>query len=288
MALKFKKASSGGASNAEPSAGETTKGKILLKKPGSSFGSGSHGSSNTNKGGGTVSFFKKGKDAKEAIQKEDAAAELRKQEQGKMWRFWMPSGDSRAITFLDGDLDADGMLDILMYHEHGVRVNGNWDQFVCTAETDQTQPCPICEKGERPALVGVMTVIDHSEHKIKKGQNAGKVVTNQRKLFVAKMGTIRTLTTLAAKRGGLAGCVFDVSRTGDDEANVGNLFDFTHKFDSVEEIANQFDLDVEECVPANYEEEIRYRSPEELIELGIGKAVSGPGTEKGSSLKDEL
>lgn len=239
-------------------------------------------------GTGGVSFLKSGAAAKEALQKEEAAAELRKQEQGKLWRFWMPSGDSRQITFLDGDLDEDGMLDIQMYHEHMVRVNGNWEQFVCTAEVDQTQPCPICEKGDRPSLVGVMTVIDHSEHKIKKGANAGKVVTNQRKLFVAKMGTIRTLTTLAAKRGGLAGCLFDVSRTGDDEANVGNLFDFTHKFDSAEEIAAQFDLKVEDCVPADYTSEIIYRSPEELIELGVGKAVSGPGTEKGSNLKDEL
>jgi hypothetical protein len=284
MALKFKKPASASAPSAanEDKPGVVSKGKIDLKKPASSGGSASKSS------GGGVSFFKKGKAAHEAIQKEEAAAELRKQEQGKLWRFWMPSGETRQITFLDGDLDDDGMLDILMYHEHGVRVNGNWEQFVCTAETDQTQPCPICEKGERPSLVGVMTVIDHSEHKIKKGANAGKIITNQRKLFVAKMGTIRTLTTLAAKRGGLAGCLFDVSRGGDDDPNVGNLFDFTHKFDSAEEIANQFDLKVEECVPANYEEEIRYRSPEELIELGIGKAVSGPGTEKGSNLKDEL
>lgn len=269
MALKFAKKGSPAAAAST----DTPKKTFGAKKP---------------SGTGGVSFFKKGAAAKEAIQKEEAAAELRKQEHGKMRRFWMPSGDSRQITFLDGDLDEDGMLDIQMYHEHMVRVNGNWEHIVCTAEADQTQPCPICEKGDRPSLVGVMTVIDHSEHKIKKGANAGKIVTNQRKLFVAKMGTIRTLTTLAAKRGGLAGCLFDVSRTGDDEANVGNLFDFTHKFDSAEEIAAQFDIKVEECVPADYETEITYRTPEELIELGVGKAVSGPGTEKGSNPKDEL
>lgn len=245
------------------------------------------GATNSNSGG-TVSFFKKGAAAKEALQKEEAAAELRAADKGKLWQFWMTAGEARQITFLDGDLDEDGMLDIQMFYQHQLRVNGNWEKFVCTAEADQSQPCPMCESGDRPALVGVMTVIDHTEHKIKKGANAGKTVRNQRKLFVAKQGTLRLLTTMAVKRGGLAGCLFDVTRTGDDEANVGNVFDFTHKFESADEIANQFDMKVEDVVPASYEDEIKYRSPEELIELGVGKKVGGPGFEKGSNLKDEL
>lgn len=279
MALKFAKAGAGAAAKAE--IGQKSAGKLNLNKKTSTT------SANTG-GGSVVSFLKKGSAAKEAIQKEEAAAELRKQEQGKLWDFWMPSGDQRQITFLDGDLDEDGMLDIMMYHQHGVRVNGGWEKFVCTAETDQTQPCPICAKGERPSLVGVLTVLDHSEHKVKKGPNAGKIITNTRKMFVAKMGTIRTLTTLAQKRGGLAGCLFDVSRTGDDEASVGNLFDFTHKFETTAEIAAQFDLKDEDCLPADYNTEITYRTPEELIELGVGQGVSGPGTESKANLKDEL
>lgn len=240
------------------------------------------------KSSGGLGFLKKGESAKKALAYEEAQAELRKQEAGKMWRFWMPAGEDRQITFLDGDLDEDGMLDIYMFYEHTVRVNGNWEQFVCTADVDETQPCPICEKGDRASFVGVMTIIDHSEHTIKKGPNAGKKVANQRKLFVAKQGTIRQLTKLAAKRGGLAGCTFDVSRTGDKEPAVGNQFDFVHKFDSYEAIAEQFGLKTEEVQPADYTEEIRYRSPEELIELGVGKALAGPGLSKGSSLKDEL
>lgn len=238
---------------------------------------------------GNVSFFKKGAEAKAALQKEEAEAELRKQEAGNMWRFWMPAGEDRQITFLDGDLDDEGMLDIQMFYEHTTRVNGQWKNFVCTAEADQSQPCPICESGDRPSLVGVMTVIDHTPHKIKKGANAGKTIQNQRKLFVAKQGTLRILTKLAQKRGGLAGCTFDVSRTGDDEANVGNQFDFCEKFDSYEEIGDKFGLKLEEVQPADYDKEIVYRSPEDLIELGVGKAIGGPGTGKqSSSLKDEL
>ena len=63
----------------------------------------------------------------------------------------------------------------------------------------------------------------------------------------------------------------------------------SQKFSSYEEIAGKYGLQLEEVQPANYAEEIRYRTPEELIELGVGKALSGPGLSKGSSnLKDEL
>ncbi len=237
-----------------------------------------------------ASWMKKGAAAKEALQHEEAAAELRAQERGKLWRFWMPEGEDRTITFLDGGIDDEGMLDILMYYEHNIRVNGNWEQFVCTAEADQTQPCPICEKGDKPSLVGVMTIIDHSEHKVKNGPNAGKVIKNTRKLFVAKRNTIMQLTKLAAKRGGLTGCTFDVSRVGENSASVGSQFDFQHKFSNRQEIMDKFDLKEEDVMPANYAEEIRYRSPEELIELGVGKAQTGIGhsTSSKKSLSDEL
>jgi len=243
---------------------------------------------NTAGNGMKLSFIKKGAAAKKAIAEEEAKAEMRKQEAGRMWRFRLRPGEDGQITFLDGELDEDGMLDICYVHQHTVRVNGNWENFICTADVDQTQPCPICESGDRPSFVGLMTVIDHSEYTIEKGANAGKKVANQRKLFVAKQGTLKLLTKLAAKRGGLAGCAFDVSRTGDKEPSVGNQFDFIQKFDSYEEIAEELGLKLEEVQPANYEEELKYRSPEELIELGVGKALNGPGLSKGSSLANEL
>lgn len=270
MALTFAKKSTASSGASSPSTPKSTPQKA----------------SNNNSPAG---WMKKGAAAAQMMQQEEAKAELAKQEAGKMWRFWMPDGADRQITFLDGNLDDEGMLDIFMFYEHSVRVNGNWEQFVCTAEADQTQPCPLCEGGDRPSLVGVMTVIDHSEHTVKKGPNAGKVIANTRKLFVAKRNTIKQLTKLAVKRGGLAGCTFDVSRTGDKEPGVGNQFDFTTKYDSPDDIAAKYDLKIEDVQPANYQEEVRYRSPEELIELGLGKATGGIGTEKGvGNLKDEL
>ncbi|CAA2141444.1 hypothetical protein [Hyphomicrobium sp. ghe19] len=230
-----------------------------------------------------VGFLKKGAAAKEAFSNEEAKAEMAKAELGKMWRFRMQDGQDRRITFLDGDLDAEGMLDVNMFYEHTIRINGNWQNFICTAETDTSQPCPLCESGDRPSFVAVMTVIDHSEHTIEKGPNAGKVIKNQRRLFVCKRNTIKQLTKLAAKRGGLAGCTFDVSRTGEKEPAVGNQFDFVEKFESYDEIAAKYGLELDDVQPANYAEELKYRSPEELIELGVGKAIKSAIGAKSSS-----
>ena len=235
------------------------------------------------------SWMKRGKEAKKALVEEEARAEKAREESGKMWRFWMPPDEERKITFLDGDLDEEGMLDIPMFHEHMVKLNGQWSTYVCTQESEGY--CPICAKGDsKPALVGVMTVIDHTPHKIKSGQNAGKIIQHTRKLFVAKKQTIRSLSKMAVKRGGLTGCTFDVMRGDDKSAAVGSQFDFDTK-STLEEIAEACGLELEKVQPAEYDKEITYHTAEELVDLGLGPAPSGPGYEGNASnknLKDEL
>lgn len=235
-------------------------------------------------------WMKKGAEAKQAIANEDAKAELAKQEKGKLWRFWMPPESERQVTFLDGEVDEDGMLDIPMFYEHSVMINGNRENFICTSE--QEGFCPICDKGDSKAyLVGVMTVVDHTPHKIKSGQNAGKTIQNTRKLFVAKKETIKQLSKIAVKRGGLTGATFDVTRGNDRTAAVGNQFDFVSK-DTLAKVAAKYGIDQKEMVAADYGQELTYRTADELVQLGIGKAPGGVGYEKGAgtgkNLKDEL
>lgn len=234
-----------------------------------------------------LSWMKTGAAAHQAVAEADAKQEMAKLEMGKLWRFWMPADGERKITFLDGNLDAEGMLDIPMYHEHGVKVAGEWKNFVCVAE--QEGHCPICERGEyKASLVGVMTVVDHTPHTIKQGQNAGKVLKNTRKLFVPKRETLKQLTKIAVKRGGLAGCTFDVTRGNEKTAAVGNQFDFVEK-QSLAELAAKWEIKADDVKPADYQKEITYHTGQELIELGVGKGPSGPGYEKTkSSLEDEL
>jgi hypothetical protein len=115
--------------------------------------------------------------------------------------------------------------------------------------------------------VGVFTVIDHRSFTGKDG----KVYKDTPKLFVAKKETIKQLQMLGGKRGGLAGCTFDVARTGDKSPSVGSMFDFIEKT-PVEDLKKKYvrknDKGVVETyfVPANYEHECQYRTAEELRE----------------------
>lgn len=241
-----------------------------------------HMSKKGSSGGSAPSWMKKGKEAQKALQKEEEVAKAKDEEKGKLFRFWMPKDTQTSITFLDGVLDDEGALDILLYYEHNVYMNNSWKNwFVCTAEDE---PCPICEGGERSSsLVGALTIIDHTEWT----GNNNKLHRDERKLFVAKRDTINALQMLATKRGGLAGCTFDVARTGDKSPGCGNVFDFTEKRSLAElakiykEVANG---------PADYGKEITYRDAATLRKLGFGAqpigAESGGGGEKGDYSND--
>jgi hypothetical protein len=234
---------------------------------------------------GGLSFLKKGKEAKQALQHEEAKAQQAKEEKGKLWTFYIKEDDEKTITFLDGELDADGFLDVPMFYQHTVFHDGKWQDFVCT---EDNEPCPLCAAGERSTLVGVLTCIDHSEHTIKNGPNKGEVIKDTKKLYVAKRGTLKLLQKQAEKRDGLTGATFEVSRTGDKSPNVGNMFEFVQKH-SMAELQEHFGKDDkgnEVAEPADYEHEITYRPAEELLKLGLGKATQGIGSEKGIDKKE--
>lgn len=217
----------------------------------------------------TPSWAKRGKAAQQAMDTYEKDAEKHFAEMNRMWRFWIPKGETAPITFVDGNLLPDGTLDILTFREHSVQVNGEWDQFVCIAETE---PCPLCEGGDFPSLVGVLTIIDHRTYKSKKGKGVYK---DTPKLFVAKKNTIKLLQQMATKRDGLAGCRFDVSRLNDNDPNVGGSFDFESKT-PVEKLAKELTRKSKDgktetvFKPADYEKEIQYKEADELRAKGFG------------------
>lgn len=207
------------------------------------------------------SWAKKGKAAAAAVEKEDAKVQQKMEQQGKLRRVWMPPGAESQFTFLDGNLDADGVLDCMVFHEHNVYMNGNWrNWFVCTQDNE---PCPICEGGDEPYLCGLFTVIDHSEFEYN-----GKTYKNQKRILAAKRNTLKLLQKIAAKRGGLAGCTFDVSRTGAKSPAVGDMYDFSEKRTIAQ--LKKAHPDVEDWSPADYEKEIVYRPAAELRSIGFG------------------
>jgi hypothetical protein len=217
-----------------------------------------------------MSFLKTGKDARREAAVVDEAKRQR-DEESKVFRFFVKRGTERRITFLDGDLDQDGELSMTMYYEHNLYMNGNWRNFfVCTGNEDE--PCPICEEGKMPAMVAVFTVIDHTEYVDRNG-NTHK---DQVMLLVAKRQTQKLLEYQAAKRGGIAGVTFDVARMDEDQSPaVGTSFDFVEKND-VSKVLKHFGAEV-----INYESVINYRTPDELRKMGFGKQSGKIGNEPG-------
>jgi len=215
----------------------------------------------------TPSWAKRGKAATAAMEKYDQDAEKYFAEKNRMWRFWIPKGETARVTFIDGNLLPDGTLDILTFREHTIQINGEWQTFVCIAETE---PCPCCEGGDFPSLVGVLSILDHRTYKGKKG-----VYKDTQKLYVAKKNTIKLLQQYATKRDGLAGCTFEISRLNDNDPNVGGSFDFEEKH-SMAELQKLFTRKgkdgktVTTFVPADYEKEIVYLSGKELRAKGFG------------------
>jgi hypothetical protein len=222
-------------------------------------------------------FLKTGAESAKLAQRAAAEAEQRKQEQGKMFRFWMKEKEEARITFIDGDLGPDGVLTPPRYYEHNLFLHGQWGNFfVCPEKTspELDDKCPICESGDRPALIALFTIIDHRQIQSK---DKTKVWKDQKKLLVAKTQTFELLNKHAIKRKGLAGCTFDASRVGDMSASVGSMFDFVEKHEiadlqklyTVEKIDPKTNtkITVTNFTPADYEAEIVFRNGSDLRKL---------------------
>lgn len=227
--------------------------------------------------------FMKGAAAKSAMKKEEEKVAS----YGKTWRFRIPfktgQDNETQITFLDGELDENGILDIPFAREHTVKKDGNWQNIICTEDAEGY--CPICAASEdsTPALVGYLSVLDHTEYTDKQGNQHSMT----KRLFVAKRSTLQLLTKMAEKRGGLTGITFDVSRTGDREPAVGNVFDFIQK-DDLEEMRQENGWKAEDIVPLNYDEELSYYTADQLAEMGFGPKMNGPGSQSSSIDEDAL
>jgi len=231
-----------------------------------------------------VKFLKRGAAAHKHIAHADKQTEEKKAAGGSPYgfRFYLPKGKETQITFLDGSLTSDGLLDTVTYWEHQLNLSGHWKNwFPCTQDTEV---CPICETGQggqpdTPALVAVFSILDHSVWTDKQGATR----KNERRFYVCKRDTFKRLQKYATKRNGLAGCTFDVSRVGAKSENVGNDYDFVEK-QTLEALAAKYNLKLSEVQPLNYEELIPYRDAEALKKMGFGSAVVAIGTEDGKEI----
>jgi hypothetical protein len=233
-----------------------------------------------------VSFLHKGGSAKSMIEDAEAKAQAAMDAAGKPWRFRIDGkklGQEFPITFVDGNLNDEGMIDCPVFYEHTLFMAGKWQNIICL-ESAQEEPCPLCEVGHGPYLACAMTIIDHSEYKRKDGS----VAKDQKKLLIAKRTSLKVLQKIATKRGGLAGCRFEVTRTTEKEPNIGNMFEFVEKTD-IKTLIEKFGKTKEGEVifrPFDYGEVLDYMDRKTLIEKGYTKASAGGGD--GGATADEL
>lgn len=236
-----------------------------------------------------MSWLTKGVNSAKALREEKQKQEAVAASIGRLPRFWLNAGEEARITFVDGELAQDGLnkncLTFAGYHEHHLQINGQWGNYFVCLHSDGGTKCPLCEEDHKASFVGALTIIDHREIKSKDGT---KVYKDQKKLFIATTHTLMVLQQLAAKRGGLQGCTFDVYRATKKDARVGNTFDFIEK-NTVEDLQTQFVVkdangkEVTYFTPADYEKELPFKSEAELRNLGFG--VSSMGSE-GSAFKE--
>ena len=216
-----------------------------------------------------MSFLKRGAAAKQSIVEADAAAEAAKAEMNKLWRFYIGAdnaGEDFKITFLDGKLDSDGTLDVVTWKEHTIFLAGRWKNLPCVGHEE---PCPMCESGDKAALVGALTVIDHTPYTIKKGDKQGQKIERSKKLYVMKRGTIQQLQKYATKNGGLQGCSFEVSRNGAKSPSVGDTFMFLEKT-PLSALKKEYG---EMADAADLEEELPYFDRKGLLKMGVQGAA---------------
>jgi hypothetical protein len=212
-------------------------------------------------------FLKRGSAAHEQQVVENKLQELRKQ-QYETNRFYIPQNDEkpRHITFLDGKLNSNGMIDATAFYQHQLQLNGSWQNwFVCT---EDNEPCPICAiPRQYRTFVYAFSIIDHTPYTGK----TGKVYENQKKLFVCKQDSFKRLSKRAEKGEGLAGCTFEVTRLGQKSDGCGSDFEFTSKNTAADLLKKYPSLKMEDLKPLEYEKVIVYRSRDELLKMGIGQ-----------------
>lgn len=252
----------------------------------------------------TVSWLKKGDEAKKLEEQAAAEAAARKEEMGKLWRFWLEKGETGEITFVDGMLDKQyNALNPPRFYEHSLFMNNKVSQYICPEKTDpgSGQKCPLCAGGNRASLVAVFTVIDHRPYKTKNDV----IIKDSRKLFVCTGKTLEALnaTAIALKGNGLAGRRFSVTRGKTEQAiRVGETFVALDK-EPLDELKVKYIRTFERTkdgkkekvtenafTVADYEKEFVYRNADELAKLGFGnpaQASSMPTEEAPPSTGEE-
>jgi len=187
----------------------------------------------------------------------EKARELADDEKARrVGRFWLPEGTkfTKNILFLDEKPFG--------YYEHELKLNGKWgNYFTCLKGSGR---CPLCEIGERPSFIGMLTCVDLTGYEDENGVRKGK---NRVMLFPAKMDTLELLK-MRRNTNGLALCAYSVTRLGDKSPRVGNDFVFVKKVNNLVETKIP---DLKDAKPFDYREVTKPHTIDELEKVAAMK-----------------
>ncbi|MBF0553207.1 MAG: hypothetical protein HQK96_01475 [Nitrospirae bacterium] len=141
-------------------------------------------------------------------------------------RLWLPPGGSKTIVFCDDTA--------FRFWEHNLKLDGSWRNWYVCLKKNLGEDCALCDNGSfNPYFVGFYTIIDKTGYT----DRGGVAHKNEKLLFPAKALILEKMARHSEKRGGLTGCVFEVTRgTGKKSNSVGDDFDFQEKIDLVKDL----------------------------------------------------
>lgn len=190
-------------------------------------GNSSRGSSKKNS-----RMFHRGSEAIDRVEDELAQQKARKEQAmkkaGEPLRFFMKPGETKEIVVLDDKPD------FFMY-EHTIKDprTGRYGlNLPCIKEYDN---CPVCERMKESTYIMFLSVLDLT------GYEDRKNVWHEfsRKLLPVKPSQQKKYIRRYQKEGTLRGAIFEVTRDGDMDANIGNDIEFIEFMDE-EELINDY------------------------------------------------
>jgi len=204
----------------------------------------------------TKRWYQTGKEGFKRSQQEDEAAKARREQRGPR-RFWLKSGSSAKVTFLDTPQ--------FFLYEHGIKIGKSYrNYFTCIKDLET---CPLCEANYVPSYIMAGTVIDHSSYT----DENGKTYKNQKRLFVAKGAARQIMLRKIKKKGGdIKFYRFEFTRgTNATECSTGEDIEVLGKVSKEKLLAlKPSDVDPKEWLaPFSYEEIFAPKSAKELARL---------------------
>jgi len=162
--------------------------------------------------------------AEQEEKKMAAKRELAASGMGRVFRFWVPEGETRKLVILDKDLRSGRSI-----HEHNLKgPDGKFGNYrICVAEADT---CPWCTAypDNKPYFVSFLTVLDLHPFTIKKGTKDEKEISFSRKLLAMKSTTFKQMRMIQEavleEYDTLRGTYLEMSRPegqGQGSTNVG-------------------------------------------------------------------